>query len=340
MKKYILAVLLYSSSIGVSYAQETPDIDFAESSGALTIDLDKMPASPGKVFFGGFFDLIMAGKQKDLVTKYEKTIKPFLSRLSRSMNANNGQLLKIRLYQDEFGNAYLPEYFVLPCGVGMDPVDAYSEYLNTPALSEDISTTARDISYYLWVYKSESGLSIGWIPRELNTRLFRSANLMAMAKVKGDNRVYHPLQAAFPNYLSRANYWKQQVKDYEQQLNAAQRLNESRQLSQRFSDLQLEHAGLVEKYEQMQNRLANNSSFLSTTELILSVISDLNNVYQQTSVSTGSAKENISYDPALIRQRSAILEREIKSSKKQLDEKSNHLEEVDQSLKKLTKGLF
>lgn len=332
--KLVLSILLFSSSF--TFSQEVPEIDFEEAASSLSIDLDRMPRNPGKVFIGGYFDLIKQANQKDLVTKFDKSIKPFLSKLAKGMNNNNGQLIKVRLYVDEFGVNYLPDNFFLPYGVGMDPVDAYSEFINTPAISEEIQTTARDASYYLWVSKKDGNISINWIPRELNVNLTRSAHKVAMMKVKSDTRVYNPLNAPYPNYLSRANYWMQIIKDYSAQLESSNKLSESQRLSKRFAALQLEHANLVQEYNRLSNKLANNNSFMQTAEIMLTLASGAKDINSTFSEGAG----NVSYDPKLLQNKSNLLKSSLKAVKQNIERKSDEISEVDISLKKLTNGLM
>lgn len=333
---FFLILLFFSGS----FAQQISEIDFAEAASSLSIDLDKMPSNPGKVFIGGYFDLIKLVNQKDLIFKFEKSIKPFLSKLSKTMHNNNGQLIKVRIYVDEFGNNYLPENFFLPFGVGMDPIDAYSEYLNTPALSEEIKTSARDASYYLWVFKENNKISVGWIPRELNEKLMRSANMVAMIKVKGDVRIYHPLNASFPNYLSRANYWNQTVREYSGRLNSLSRLEESQRLSERFNKLQEEHSKLVVQYEHLSNKLANNNTFLQTAEILVNLASNVNDINSSMGSGNATKGDNITYDPKLISDKSVYLEREVKLIKTGIDKSSDELSDVEKSLKRITRDIM
>jgi hypothetical protein len=208
----------------------------------------------------------------------------------------------------------------------MDPIDAYSEFLNTPTLmSAPLSTTARDGSYYIWLFKNNGKICSATIPRELNKEFIKHSTKIAMNKVKEKSFSYKPLESLIPNYIAQANYWNEQLQINRAVLLQQNTLAEVESLTKRFKQLQDEHSRLIQNFESLQSKEKNNTTFLKTLELALNIGSFI--------VNNSSISAPVTYDPEIVKSQNVSIKKEIKIMKKNIDETSSKLDDTNKKIK-------
>lgn len=253
--------------------------------------------------------------------------------MKQELPNNTGHLLKVSIIADQFGNNTLPNGFLLPIGAGFDPVDAYSEYLNAQVIQTEIKTPQgfTNAGYYIWLKKVGDEITFSVIPKEAQQELTRQSNIMAMKKVEEKRYSFRPFSSTIPNYISRANYWNNQIKEFEEQIRQQNHLSQVQALNKRFTELQQEHDKLVQKYNDLKNKLNNNSSFLNTVSALLSIAEFFASNSQNSST---QSQQNFTYDPKIIINQNIIIQKEITIIENNIKIKKRDLEKTDSELKK------
>lgn len=323
MKNLIISILLLFSLSAFSQEQE---LDYLAASPIYSIDLDKTPQTRQKVYASNFSNGLQLVADKINNKLFEQKITKYLKELDKTLMNNAGVILQVRLYTDEFGNTIMPQNFILPLSVGITPIDAYSDFLNTPSISSaPLNTTARDGSYFIWLYKTNDKIAIGLIPREFNKEFIKKSSLVAMEKTKLNSFSYIPLKSSIPNYIAQANFWNEKLKANTEIFEQQNNFDKVKELTEKFNMLQKEHNMLIQKYESLKNKEKNNGTLLKTMEIGLNLGSLFANEFNNDTP--------ITYDPNIIKNQSFIIKKETIIIKESIDKTSSQLNDLNQKIK-------
>ncbi len=332
--KYLLKILFFYFTI-YSFSQTGPErelpLNFGNATPMLAIDLDKTPATKGKLYTTAFFDVLQIINTELLKKAFENKVTSLLKDIDTNIANNSGFLIKVTTLVDEFGNPFLPPNVLTPIGIGIDPVDSYANYINTPTVSIffEPSKATKETTSFIWVYKEKEHLLIGEIPSVFKDRLIKDANKLARKYTKNASGFFNPFNSSNPNYEGRALYWYKKQVEFEKELKEKETYEKVKKLTSRFNELQLKQKYLSEKYESLKRELNNNNSLSNVLNAFVVIGS-------QFSDSDNSENENIkmTYDPKLIENHNTIINQNIKIIKKELNITTRNLNKADKALNK------
>ena len=331
-KTTLLIILCLIIGLNCSLLSSAQELDIVDASPLFSIDLDKTPATRQKVYVSLIPGVIQYINNQANAARFEEEMTAYLKILDEDLRNNAGVIVKIRLYADEYGNNHLPQNFLIPLSVGLDPIDAYSEYLNTPSLiAAPIQTSAKEESYFLWITKTSGELTVSKIPKEFNSALIKQSSKMAMDKTREKSFTFNRFNSSIPNYISNANYWNSQMQTYKTQIEQNNRIAQVKLLTDKFEQLQKEHSQLIQEYESLKNKQNSNNSLLKMLETafkIGSFISDNSSIF-----SGNSTTQKASYDPQIITNQNIKINNNLNVINKKIDDKSSELKRTDEALK-------
>lgn len=333
MKRFIYILILNFHFFSFSQENKEPyiPINFGEATPLLSIDLDKTPSTKGKLYTSSFFDVLQIINTELLKKAFQQKVTILLKDIQTNISDNSGFLIKVTTLVDEFGNPFLPPNVLTPIGIGLDPVDSYANFLNTPTVGiyfEPSISTEQNVSF-IWVYKQKGDLLIGEIPSFLKDKLIIDANKTARKYTKNTTVFFNPLTSTNPNYEGRALFWYKKQIEFEKELKEKETFEKVKKLTSRFNELQLEQKHLSDKYESLKRKLDNNNSLLNILNAFVAIGS-------QFSDSNNNENENIkmTYDPKLIENHNTVINQNITIVKKELNIITRNLKKADKALKK------
>ncbi|WP_455286543.1 hypothetical protein [Cupriavidus necator] len=302
--------------------------DFEGASPVYSIDLSKVKKSGSEVrvaFLPDVAALLRNWLSNDQVTAQ---LHKYLVGLQTSLPAGSGTLLQVRVMTDDFGNSSLPVGFLLPIGAGINPTDAYAEFINRPTITVPApNTTARESSHFVWIEKNDQGqLEVAAIPRDFTEALLREGQSLASEKVRLRAQGRPETTYRVPDYVARADYWQKLAAERQAALAAAGRTEAVGRLVSQFADLQKEHAALKSRFEQAQRQSSENQALLGGAQLLL----DLGSKWFESSGNAGTAPLSFDRSAALARQDQ--LHESMVGLHKTIDETTGRIKQVDESL--------
>lgn len=330
---WVVVVLMSLQTITVYSQIEDIGVDFVEASPMLSIDLDRLPADRLKIAIGLLPTAVQGLTDQALSRRFDLVLQSYLRKVRTSLNGEQGQLILVRMYSDEF-RSYLPANFFIPLATGTDPVDAYSQFINTPSLipaPEDIA--ARDASYYLWISKNAStkSLSVSQIPRELKTRLERDGSKAAVVKVKTGRFAVRPRPTAANTFQREVDFWNGQVRQLEATSREAARLEQMKSLYTRLGALQANYVSAIQEYEELMLREKSNDSFLQTLSAALKVAE----FFFGENSPVPSDRSKMSVDTEVISNQNRIIKDKRENAKKRMNQINREIEDVLSQLKRV-----
>lgn len=325
----LMHLLVLGAALSI-YAQDI-QIDFAEASPLLSIDLDKTPATRQKTYLSLIPAIADYISQSVNATRFDREISNYLRSAERTLANNTGVLVQIRVYSDGSTN-YLPSTFFIPLATGHDPIDAYSEFANRSSfMPAPPQTPLVDASYFLWINKISGEIAIANIPREFTEALVQQGMRAAQEKTRLNSFCLRELPSTLPNFAGRASYWNGQLQVVERDVRYAERLEQITSLIKQYLALQKEFGGLVQKYESLKAKQSANKSFLNTVEIALKIGTFIVN---NGSIFTGESQPGLSYDPKIIRDQNDFIAVKVNETKGLLELKESEISELEKRIKR------
>ncbi|WP_454744022.1 hypothetical protein [Cupriavidus necator] len=302
--------------------------DFEGASPVYSIDLSKVKQSGSEVRVAFLPDVAALLRNRLSNNQITAQLHKYLVGLQTSLPVGSGTLLQVRVMTDDFGNSTLPVGFLLPIGAGINPADAYAEFINRPTITVPApDTTARDTGHFVWIEKNEKGqLEVAAIPRDFTDRLLREGQTLASEKVRLRAHGRPEMTYQVPDYVARADYWQKLAAERQADLAAAGRTEAVGRLVSQFADLQKEHASLKLQFEQAQRQSSENQALLGGSQLLL----DLGSKWLESSGNTGTAPLSFDRSAALARQDQ--LQESVVGLRKTIDQTTGRIKQVDESL--------
>jgi hypothetical protein len=324
MKKHHIIIAIISFIASTLKAQSK--LDIVAASPVYSINLEKLPKTRLMVYASVMPNIAQKLIDMESKARFEEQITNYLKELRNTPMNHAGVLIRVRGYVDQYGTNIFPTNFFTPIAAGLDPVDAYSEHINTPIIQvAPIETTAKEVNSYLWIEKIDTNLTIASIPDEFNEELIRQANIMAMKKVENKAYLDKPLPTSIPDYASRAQYWNNLLKEKEKELKTKNKLARAKELAEEFESLQKQHGRLVQEYEALTRRKQSNTSLLNTLQTALNIGSFF--------TSNPTTDSKVSYDPKIIQQQNVVIDQKITTVNVQINNKTSRINQVDEQIK-------
>lgn len=302
--------------------------DFEGASSVYSIDLSKVRKSGSEVRVAFLPDVAALLRNRLSNNQIAAQLHKYLEGLQSSLPVGSGMLLQVRVMTDDFGNSALPVGFLLPIGAGINPADAYAEFINRPTITVPApDTTARDTGHFVWIEKNAKGqLEVAAIPRDFTDRLLREGQRLASEKVRLRAQGRPELTYHVPDYVARADYWQKLAAERQTELAAAGRAEAVSRLVSQFANLQKEHASLKLRFEQTQRQSSENQSLLGGAQLLL----DLGSMWLESTDNAGTAPLNFDRSAALARQDQ--LQESMVGLRKTIDQTTGRIKQVDEGL--------
>lgn len=302
--------------------------DFEGASPVYSIDLSKGEKIGSEMRVAFLPDVAALLRNRLSNNQFTAQLHKYLKGLQTSLPVGSGMLLQVRVMTDDFGNSTLPAGFLLPIGAGINPTDAYAEFINRPTITVPApDTTARDTGHFVWIEKNTRGqLEVAAIPRDFTDRLLREGQTLASEKVRLRAQGRPEMTYQVPDYVARADYWQKLAAERQAELAAAGRTEAVGRLVSQFANLQKEHASLKLQYEQAQRQLSENQSLLGGAQLLL----DLGSKWLESSGNMGTAP--LSFDRSAMLSRQDQLRGSVVGLRKTIDQTSGRIKQVDEGL--------
>lgn len=236
-----------------------------------------------------------------------------------------GILMRVRLFSNGITHPKPSTDFLIPLGVGEDPLDAYAEHLNLVATrSAPPPQGLVDVGYFVWLSKEEDEIFlIGILPREQDTAFRRAASLLADRKVelRQAGRTFKTYQ--IPDYAARALFWNERLEQAERSFGSEQRRAAVQALVERFEQLQREHTALLQMEAERSRRKRNGGGFLATAGSVLQIGKQ---------VVANWPKIEAFFDPAPIKRDQTAMDAEVASLKGRALKRGDDLRDVERQL--------
>lgn len=304
-----------------------PPIDFKSASPAFSIDLQKLPQSRAQLVSGLAPNVATIVRDALNNRAISKAVDHLLGQIMRELPVASGMLLRIRVLTDELGHNSLPIDFLLPIGAGINPAEAYAEFINRPSITAPTLLEAGfiDASYYIWIEKGTSDLAlVSNIPHELTARLLREGQHLAAEKIRL-RAMGNPVQTFMvPDYVARADYWSRLFQERRERFETQERARAVLALTQRFSALQLENSRLLSLYVERRRQLSEKKALVGSAERILDLAEILSKA--------GSQQPALSFDYADAKKATDLLKSEVDELDRMQRENMKNLKLADEML--------
>ena len=189
-------------------------------------------------------------------------------------NENIGFLIEVRIYSNEFGIPYIPGGTLLnPIGIGTEPIDSLAEYKRTAQLT--IKTDSKNLtnnSSYLWIVKQNGLLK----SKSVDKTFYDQFN--KLAKKEAERRELlgkweQSLPTSKYKSVNVANYWIDVYQQNEKIIKDNLKIDEINKLNNEMGVLNIKANDLFVKYQEIEEKLAQQESYYSMLNSIKAVSS-------------------------------------------------------------------
>jgi|GEM_PF-1770453 len=255
-------------------------------SGSTVLDLAKLPLGIEVMRI-----MALTIRDKFMDSKANVEFQALETHISKSItNPDIGYLLKVSIYTDEFGNINLPYGQLLyPLGIGLEPIDAFAEYLRRPQLRPAgiIPAGMNNNTFFIWVTKSGDILQARTIAptfRDLFTG--ESVKEASRRDVLTQWRQQLPLDPY--ESISRAKYWADIEVARSKFIHDEESRKQINSLSSEMRSLEVELNNLYKEYQRTvfeiarHQKLSNALNTVSTLSSIIRSAIELKNLFCST----------------------------------------------------------
>ncbi|MEP2988472.1 MAG: hypothetical protein ABJN65_05890 [Parasphingorhabdus sp.] len=334
-------VLMLASPITINGASDKPlSVNIEDASSALAMDTSLNTQTPIAARWNFVAEAIQSVHRAAVKRTFDKGLRTFLRSSNGNLDEGGGFLLKVTIVTDEFGGTYLPRDFLAPIGAGFNPIDAYSEYLNRPAILQgSVSIAGKRNVHYIWVEKQANHVfEVKQIPAEFNGILVRKGTQDAASKVRfratrsGIPPKYFDV---IPRYSERAGYWSSLVAERAEALRTAEKFDRANELQTRFNKLQLEHTDLQRQAEAQARRITANSTLISYMRILIQAAEQVSSLSQNGDATAPEVQPTSEIDIEVLREQNKEIRLLLQDIRDRMKERQRSIRRTDRELQRI-----
>ena len=343
---FYFILFYFLSSVSISQNPKI-EIDFEESSPMLSIELEtkrgaevptRYPSIQSKQMASMSILASLFSQLNRTIVNYqiEEKVNNYLLKLNSNLLDGTGQLIKLTYFIGNDDNIYFSDNVFGYLGIGSNPIDAFSEYLNHPKIFlSSPDANMKEMIIYKWIKKEDGKLLIFTIPSHLNQKFYKDSNRLAIEKIKMKDKIYRTYKSSIPDFSVNVQKWNDRIKSLENERDNFERVEKMKILTRDYERLQSDFKKIKFEYEDLKLQQSSQNTFLETINTLLEIGSSLSEVYGENE----TVSQNVTYSPTIIKNQLEIVnnnlikkEAEIEKQKSAVEKKETELEKFYNSI--------